>query len=481
MLSRIAEKYTPALLVGGIVFSAAVMGIYSRHFGQLAQIWPANALLLWIMITYRQLDRLSGWLGACVGYLLAGWVMGDRFLINVWLGTANLAGVCAGYLLFGIFRKDGNGLIGPKSVLSLLLVCSGAAAASASVGTLLAMSLPGTTAWSRFILWFSSELNRHLVLLPVCFSGREWFSRQTFYQWRQIFALRKMNIAPVASLVISVVLATITGGPGAIAFPVPALLWCALSYTVLPLCLIVLIFNVAVMGIVEAGFLNFGQMYPHLGGIVSFRLGLSFLVLGPLTVTAIMTTQRALVDRLNQSITWDSLTKVLSRQAYLEQSQSFIESKRKKSALGIAVLMLDIDQFKRINDTYGHFVGDNTLEAVAKAISDILSDDQICGRLGGEEFAITISVERGEEATCLAEKIRLSVEKILIPVNGDTFIHMTVSIGVAFQLFTDDVKFRVLLAQADVALYQAKANGRNRVALSSTVLEKQQRPAVHLS
>lgn len=127
MLSRIAEKYTPALLVGGIVFSAAVIGIYSRHFGQLAQIWPANALLLWMMITYRQLDRWSGWLGACIGYLLAGWIMKDRFVVNAWLASANLAGVCAGYLLFRVFRKRGNGLEGPKSVLSLLLVCSGAA------------------------------------------------------------------------------------------------------------------------------------------------------------------------------------------------------------------------------------------------------------------------------------------------------------------------------------------------------------------
>lgn len=478
MLSRIAEKYTPALLVGGIVFSAAVIGIYSRHFGQLAQIWPANALLLWMMITYRQLDRWPGWLGACIGYLLAGWIMKDRFVVNVWLASANLAGVCAGYLLFRVFRKRGNGLEGPKSVLSLLLVCSGAAGASASVGTLLAISLPGTTTWSRFILWFSSELNRHLVLLPVCFSGREWFSRQTLRHWYQIFNLRSVNIAPAASLAISVVLATLTGGPGAIAFPVPALLWCALSYTVLPLCLIILIFNVSVMGIVETGLLDFGQAYPHLAGIVSFRLGLSFLVLGPLTVTAIMTTQRALVERLNKSITWDSLTKVLSRQAYLEQSESFIESERKKSSSGISILMLDIDQFKRINDTYGHFVGDNTLEAVAKAISDILSEEQICGRLGGEEFALTISVGALDEAICLAEKIRQSVEKILIPVNSDTFIHMTVSIGVAFQWLTEDLKFRVLLAQADAALYEAKSNGRNQVALSSSLLEER---AVHVS
>ncbi|GBR15690.1 sensor domain-containing diguanylate cyclase [Gluconobacter frateurii] len=469
MFSRIAEKYLPALVVAGVVFFAAVIGIYSRHFGQLAQIWPANALLLWLMITYSRFARMSGWLGACAGYLLAGWVMGDTLLINVWLGAANLAGVCVGYVLFKALKGDSEGLIGPKSVLYLLLVCSGAAGASAAVGTGLSMPLPGSTAWSRFILWFSSELNRHLVLLPVCFAGREWFSRQRLPHWRSIFAIRNVNAAPVGSLAASVGLAAITGGPGAIAFPVPALLWCALSYTVLPLCLIVLVFNATVMGMVEAGLLNFDQMNQRTGVIVSFRLGLSFLVLGPLTVTAIMTTQRALVERLNQSVTWDSLTKVLSRQAYLERSLSLIAKDVPRSGSGIAILMLDIDHFKRINDTYGHFIGDNALMAVADAMSSILAEGQICGRLGGEEFALTISARTPEEATCLAEQIRLAVEKISIPLNENTFIQMTVSIGVAFQRLTKNLKLRVLLAQADAALYLAKANGRNRIELSSTV------------
>jgi len=131
--------------------------------------------------------------------------------------------------------------------------------------------------------------------------------------------------------------------------------------------------------------------------------------------------------------------------------------------------MLDIDHFKRINDTYGHFIGDNALMAVADAMSSILAEGQICGRLGGEEFALTISARTPEEATCLAEQIRLAVEKISIPLNENTFIQMTVSIGVAFQRLTKNLKLRVLLAQADAALYLAKANGRNRIELSSTV------------
>ncbi|KXV34467.1 diguanylate cyclase [Gluconobacter thailandicus] len=466
MFSRIAKNYFPALVVAGVVFFAAVTGIYSRHFGQLAQIWPANALLLWLMITYPRFARASGWLGACTGYFLAGWVMNDTLIINVWLGAANLAGVGVGYILFKALKRDNEGLIGPKSVLYLLLICSGAAGASALVGTGLSKPLPGSTAWSRFILWFSSELNRHLVLLPVCFAGWEWFSKQRLSHWRSIFNIWKVNIAPAGSLAASVGLAAITGGPGAIAFPVPALLWCALSYTVLPLCLIVLVFNATVMGMVETGILHFDQMNQRTGVIVSFRLGLSFLVLGPLTVTAIMTTQRALVERLNQSVTWDSLTKVLSRQAYLEQSLSFIENGKQGHTPSIAILMLDIDHFKRINDTYGHFIGDSALVAVAEAMSSLLSEGQICGRLGGEEFALTLSGLTLEEAVCFAEKIRLAVEKISIPLNEDIFIQMTVSIGLAFHPFADDVRLRVLLAQADAALYQAKANGRNRVELS---------------
>lgn len=466
---RIVEKSLPAFLVTGVVFFAGVIGIYSRHFGQLAHIWPANSMLLWMMITYPRMAYPLGWFGAACGYLLAGWFMGDAFFFNVWLGIANLAGVGTGYFLFRILKRDREGLTGPKSVFYLLLVCGGAATASAVIGTCFVLPFSSGKAWTRFILWFSSELNRHLVLLPVCFAGRKWFSMHTLANWHHFLKIGKLNLAPAGSLIASVGLAAMTGGPGAIAFPVPALLWCALSYTVLPMCLIILIFNASVMGLVEAGLLNFYQIHQKTSVIVSFRLGLSFLVLGPLTVSAIMTTQRALVARLNQSITWDSLTKVLSRQAYLEQSLSLVADNSPMSATGIAILMLDIDHFKNINDTYGHFIGDSALVAVAEAISGMLHDRQICGRLGGEEFAVTIEANTEQEALQLAEKIRSSVEKISIPMANNAVIHMTVSIGTAYQPIVKELNLRMLLAQADAALYRAKSKGRNQVEYYTTL------------
>ncbi|MBS1018943.1 diguanylate cyclase [Gluconobacter cerinus] len=463
MLLRLTKKCPPFLFVGVVVFVAATIGISSRYIGQLAQIWPANALLLWLMITYPLFSQKSCWISASAGFLLAGWVMSDPLFVNIWLATANLAGVSVGYALFRRLERQEKELDGPQSVLALLLVCSGAAAAAALVGTGIAFSLPGSTPWGRFILWFSSELNRYLVLLPVCFAGKKWFSDLVQAGWRSVLSAQSFNIAPIVSLAASVVLATLTGGPGAIAFPVPALLWCALTYSVLPMCLVVLIFNVTVMGIVEAGLLNFHQTNETIGVTVSFRLGLSFLVLGPLTVAAIMNTQRALVARLNQSITWDSLTHVLSRQAYLERSADLIKNVREtRKDEGVAILMLDLDRFKDINDTYGHFTGDAALVAVSAAISDVLCAEQIFGRVGGEEFAITIAAIDENMALGLAEKIRQTVENVSCFIS-DVGLQMTVSIGVVYRKEADVIDFQSLLTQADAALYAAKTAGRNCV------------------
>ncbi|WP_215750926.1 MULTISPECIES: GGDEF domain-containing protein [unclassified Gluconobacter] len=463
MLLRLTKKCPPFLFVGIVVFVAATVGISSRYIGQLAQIWPANALLLWLMITYPRFSQKSCWISASVGYLLAGWIMADPLFTNAWLTTANLAGVGMGYILFRRLERQETELDGPQSVLALLLVCSGAAGAAALVGTGIAFSLPGSTPWGRFILWFSSELNRYLVLLPVCFAGKKWFSDLANAGWRSVLVTSGFNIAPIVSLAASVVLATLTGGPGAIAFPVPALLWCALTYSVLPMCLVVLIFNVTVMGIVEAGLLNFHQAHETIGVTVSFRLGLSFLVLGPLTVAAIMNTQRALVARLNQSITWDSLTHVLSRQAYLERSAALIKDVvENQKNNGVAILMIDLDRFKDINDTYGHFTGDAALVAVTAAISDVLCPDQIFGRVGGEEFAITVAALDEKMAIDLAEKIRQTVEHApcLLAESG---LQMTVSIGVVYRGCISEKDFQSLLTKADAALYEAKASGRNCV------------------
>lgn len=129
----------------------------------------------------------------------------------------------------------------------------------------------------------------------------------------------------------------------------------------------------------------------------------------------------------------------------------------------LAVLLVDIDHFKRVNDTVGHLAGDQALAAVAEALRESVRPRDLVGRFGGEEFAVLLPEVPAEPAERTAERMREQVEKLRCPVaERRAPVAVTVSIGLA-QLGPAAADLTTLLAAADAALYQAKADGRNRV------------------
>lgn len=123
----------------------------------------------------------------------------------------------------------------------------------------------------------------------------------------------------------------------------------------------------------------------------------------------------------------------------------------------LSLLMLDLDYFKRINDTYGHMAGDEVLKQVSETVSGIIRSTDIFGRFGGEEFVVLIPETSVNGAVQVAEKIRLAIEKAVWPV--DEII--TVSIGVVERNLNESLDD--LYRRVDHQLYQAKTAGRNRV------------------
>ena len=126
-----------------------------------------------------------------------------------------------------------------------------------------------------------------------------------------------------------------------------------------------------------------------------------------------------------------------------------------------SVLMLDVDHFKRINDTYGHAGGDSALKFCAQQISARLRAIDTCSRLGGEEFAVLLPGTDLGGARVIAERLRASLEAATMELDGQP-LRMTVSIGAA-QLRPTDADADAALRRADAALYRAKSEGRNRV------------------
>jgi len=154
----------------------------------------------------------------------------------------------------------------------------------------------------------------------------------------------------------------------------------------------------------------------------------------------------------------DSLTGVKNRTAFDSNFGREIEySMRKKSELSLIVL--DIDFFKRINDNYGHIVGDAVLRQVAQSVEATIRSSDALYRYGGEEFAIVLNGTDKDGALLLAERIRRNVESLRIESLKD--IGITLSLGVAILKQEDNA--RTLFERADEALYAAKKGGRNRV------------------
>ncbi|HRK39879.1 MAG TPA: GGDEF domain-containing protein [Burkholderiaceae bacterium] len=175
--------------------------------------------------------------------------------------------------------------------------------------------------------------------------------------------------------------------------------------------------------------------------------------------------QQAALLALNQALAREARTDALTGCANRRHFLHTLAQERDRSArhqLDLCVLSLDIDHFKRVNDTYGHAAGDEVLKHFVATINSQLRQADLLGRLGGEEFSILLPHTSAPEARLTAERIRAAVEAAPADADG-TRIAITVSIGGVQWAVERNEPLDSLLAQADHALYAAKHAGRNRV------------------
>lgn len=174
-----------------------------------------------------------------------------------------------------------------------------------------------------------------------------------------------------------------------------------------------------------------------------------------------ITELKQLEEELKRQAHVDFLTGVSNRRYFMEQAEQEIQRTNRYDT-PLSLLMLDIDLFKQVNDTYGHKSGDDVLRTMAKVCRETLREIDIIGRIGGEEFAILLPETDKTEAAEVAERLRAVLANQKVALEVGTPIHFTVSIGVASRISKQD-NIDMLLNLADQALYQAKKLGRNRV------------------
>ena len=171
--------------------------------------------------------------------------------------------------------------------------------------------------------------------------------------------------------------------------------------------------------------------------------------------------EETLQRRLYESSTRDSLTGLTNRRCLLERLELAIERGR-TDGNDTGMLMIDVDHFKRINDTFGHLVGDEVLRALATSAGSMLRAADLFARYGGEEFVAVICCEVKDDLVALAERVRLSFADVRVEVGSST-VSATVSVGVALWSECRSANYLDLIALADDRMYSAKLGGRNGV------------------
>jgi diguanylate cyclase (GGDEF)-like protein len=166
----------------------------------------------------------------------------------------------------------------------------------------------------------------------------------------------------------------------------------------------------------------------------------------------------------------DSKTGLLNAATWERESTAEV-ARAVRTRTPLAVALLDIDRFKRINDTYGHMVGDQVIKEIARTLDSLLRDYDLAGRFGGEEFSLLLPQTRAVDAFRIAERVRASIAGLCIiapGTSGGERVQVTVSIGVAALDSGSQREYADLMAAADAALYRAKACGRDQVQMIST-------------
>nr|WP_314074105.1 PAS domain-containing protein [uncultured Roseococcus sp.] len=293
-----SASISPALIIGAISFAACALGIVTRPSAHLAMIWPANAVVLGLLVRLPDTRRASVWLAAAAAYMAADLIAGTDLLKALLLNAANLCGIGAAYLVYQYLPENALRMREPVSALYLVLVSAVAAAVTGLAGALADPFLLRLGAVNAGTFWFVTELVNYIALLPVILSAPLPQSLiPDLRSWSLALCTRKA--VPVLALAASGAFAMMVGGPGAIAFAVPALLWCSLAYSVFVVSLLAFVFNCWSLIFMCAAYLPdvAGAHADH--AMVSMRLAVFMIAMAPITLSIVMRSREELASKLS--------------------------------------------------------------------------------------------------------------------------------------------------------------------------------------
>lgn len=449
-----------------LVLVSAWVSLKTRSVGGFAIFWLPNALLLGLWVRFPRLFSGFSVAGAALGYLAADFFVKTDTIVTFIFACGNLASVSLAYMLLSRLKPGDRQLCGLTSVLKMLAVTLVASTVGGLAAIAASFFSPAFTMSDGWSYWFVTDVVNYVAILPALLTfpkGNSRFKRLFLLGVRDVSSLHYNRFLPLVLLAGSSVVALLIGGPGAIAFPLPALLWCAVTYNRFTVACLTLVFGVwSQWGIAMDIFLPRSQEPMQGYDPLSLHLGIAFIAVCPNILVTVISAHNRLVAELQMLASRDPLSGLLNRRSFFERGEA-LRAKSAETGEPLSLLMIDIDNFKSINDNYGHLAGDEAIRRIAKTIEGQIMGTGILARIGGEEFAIFASGLDLDELAKHAEGIREASADAQICVNGTRF-SVTVSIGA---IFNPDFETGIdrMMQRADDALYQSKQSGRNKVIL----------------
>lgn len=438
--------------------------------GSLSLLWLPNGVLLGVLVRRRHNNRWAAFGGIAAGLLLWDLISGGEIKFVLVLLAGNLAFIGVGLAGFEFVPFQVRRLRQPQSVMFLAVIVAAAAFAMTFCVVVLGHLVLGEAPGNGFIRWFVIGFANGLAVLPVVLSAPP-FERLKLWKTQERERRRSKLLGPMALLLLSLTIGMLTSIPAALALVLPALIWSALTaglFKTSILSFLTLMVSLVLIG--SSSHANAELTREERSELnSSIQLSYALMALGPLAVAASMATIDAEINRVKRKADHDALTGVLNRRGMFERAVLLLGD----LSLGkhaVAVMVFDLDNFKQINDTYGHSVGDRVLYEVASLVQTLIRPVDVLGRMGGEEFVVVVPAVSADMACTTAERIRSEVERLKVslanePSSGSevSTISVTLSIGITWHAQAQ-LSLSELLRQADIALYEAKLT-RNHVIL----------------
>lgn len=391
------------------------IGAELRLVHELSLFWPLNGVMAGVFARYVWLNRLHYYAISYVAMLVYDAITTEWGLVSLAINFSNMMFIVTVALLVVRDKRLGKNKYEPVSALRLFNYCLIAALLCAIVGAIGSVSIDSLDFWPLLADWFSEQFSTGVLIVPCML---------TLAIPGVLPRFKAEQMMPAIALIVSVIASVVIGGAGSLAFPLPALIWCAVRYTPQVTCLLTFVTGAVEIVLVANSVIDISVGSPFsIPEMFSARLGIATMAICPIMVSFSVAAINSLMKQVALRADFDFLTQVYSRSGLYEA----LKSPSLKQTQHLTVMLL-------------------------------------VARMGGEEFAVAVPSVNPVDGLLMAEKIRKGVELQPFTWQQKT-LYLTVSIGVgsgcaSYRTLTDD--FNKLMVEADTCLYRSKKDGRNR-------------------